>query len=297
MPTLVILAAGMGSRYGGLKQLDALGPGGHTILDYSVYDALNAGFDELVFVIRKSMEEDFSALVKRYGRAQVKLVYQELDLLPPGFSVPEGREKPWGTGHAVWACREAVNQPFCVINADDFYGREAFRVMAEFLRQEDPQKARYSMVGFSLEKTLSDHGAVSRGVCEVGPEGDLVSVTERTRIMRRGNAIVCRDEEGGELPGSVPVSMNFWGFTPTVFAGLEARFVEFLRGAPGPKDEFFLPTAVDDMISRGQATVKVLRSREKWVGVTYREDRETAAARLSELTRRGAYPKRLWDGL
>ncbi|MBU2488260.1 MAG: nucleotidyltransferase [Proteobacteria bacterium] len=298
MPTLVILAAGLGARYGGLKQLDPIGPGDQSILEYSVYDALRSGFDDLVFVIRRDMEKDCRELARRFPeKGPVRLVFQELDLLPAGISVPAGRTKPWGTGHAVWACHEAVARPFCVINADDFYGREAFSVMADFLGQVDPGESRFAMVGFSLENTLSEHGAVSRGICRVSLDGFLVSVTERTSIERAGASIRFQDGDGwGNLTGGEPVSLNFWGFTPSLFPRLEQEFALFMaqRGRDAAA-EFFLPTVVDKMVAQGQATVRVLDSPDQWVGVTFRQDRDRAKARLEELTASGDYPRELWE--
>ncbi len=297
MPTLVILAAGVGSRYGGLKQLDPIGPGGQSILEYSVYDALRAGFDDLVFVVRRDMEKDCRELAARFtGPAPARMVFQELSLLPNGFTVPEGRTKPWGTGHAVWACKEAVDRPFCVINADDFYGREAFAVMADFLNRVDPCEPCFAMVGFPLENTLSAHGAVSRGICRVSSDGLLESVTERTAIERSGGSIRFRDGEGwGDLTGREPVSLNFWGFTPCLFPWLEKEFTRFMaERREEPSAEFFLPTVVDRMVAQGKARVRVLSSPDQWVGVTFRQDRDLAAARLAELTANGDYPRKLW---
>jgi dTDP-glucose pyrophosphorylase len=299
MPALVILAAGMGKRYGGNKQVDAVGPHSQRILDYSIYDALLAGFDQVVFVIRRDIESAFAAFIRdRYAsRAECRMAYQDMDAPLPGGKTP-GRTKPWGTGHAVLVSGEAVRGPFCVINADDFYGREAYRRMAEFLAipEQAGGPARFGMVGFRLANTLSESGAVSRGVCEVGPDNRLVSVTERTRIERDGTAVVYREgERVVSLSGEEPVSLNFWGFTPRIFPRLEEMFAEFAaRHGDDPKAEFFLPAAVDRMIRQGEAEVTVLPSHERWAGVTYPEDRETVAAHIRALTEAGVYPERLW---
>ena len=300
MPTLVILAAGMGSRYGGLKQLDAVDDRGQTILEYSVYDALKAGFDKLVFVIRKDfagrMEEVFGARFKK--RAPVSYVFQELDAVPEGFSVPPERKKPWGTGHAVMVCEKAVNEPFCVVNADDFYGAAAYGLMAGFLKGKENSSGNYSMVGFLLENTLSENGPVSRGVCEVSGGGNLVSVTERTKIERlKDNGIFYKDAQNAlhPLPGKARVSLNFWGFTPEFFGDLNTQFKDFLEEeGDDPKAEFFLPSAVDLMIREGRARVTVLESRDRWVGVTYQEDRNEVRSHIDSLVKRGEYPQSLF---
>lgn len=296
MPALVVLAAGMGSRYKGVKQLDPVGKNGETLLDYSVYDALLCGFDKLVFVIRKDLMETFSRLIlPRYqDRVETACVFQEMDLLPPGAAPGTGaeRSKPWGTGHAVWACKDEVDTPFCVVNADDFYGRNAYKAMADFLNKTGP--GHFSMVGFLLAKTLSGHGAVSRGVCRVDEKGGLVSVTEKTgiRLDPKGESI--NDDRDEILAPDAPVSLNFWGFTPDIFDGLGGLFADFLekRGAE-PKAEFFLPDAVDAMVKDGRARVTVLKSSDRWVGMTFREDRDMVCEHLAGLTARGDYPERL----
>ncbi len=293
-PTLLVLAAGMGSRYGGLKQLDPVGPSGETILDYGVFDAIRAGFGRIVFVIRRDFEAAFrEAIVSKYeGRIDVDLVYQGLDLLPAGHGVPAGREKPWGTGHAVWCAREAVKGPFAVIGADDFFGRDAFERLANFLREVDGKtgagSAELCMVGYRLDRTLSEHGSVSRGVCEVGPDGFLVRITERT-------AIEPSQLGRGDLRGDEVVSMNAFGFTPAVFATLDRELRAFLTERGGEmKSEFYLPSAVTTMIVRGEARVRVLPTTGEWFGVTNRDDRPRVVAALGRLVERGDYPRSLF---
>lgn len=302
--SLVVLAAGMGSRYGGLKQLDPVGPGGETVLDYAVFDALRAGFTRVVFVIRRDFETLFREQIgARYaGRAQVDYVFQSLDLVPPGFAPPAGREKPWGTGHAVWCAREALTENFAVINADDFYGDESFAQLARFLGREAggagaaaasspgaKRMARFAMVGFQLANTLSEHGTVSRGVCTTDAAGELRSIVEQPGIAREEVG------PGRRYAGDTVVSMNCWGFTPELFAGLDAQFREFLAVRGGePKSEFYLPAAVSTMIARGEASVRVLPTGSQWFGVTYREDKPRFEAAIAELVRVGNYPARLW---
>ena len=251
-PTLLVLAAGIGSRYGGLKQVEAMGPHGEVVLDYSVFDALRAGFGHLVFVVRRDIEAEFKEAVgaKYEDKTEVRYVYQELDALPAGFSVPETRVKPWGTGHATLLAERSVAEPFAVVNADDFYGVDAFHKMSAHL--SDPRPNEYAMVGFTLRDTLSDHGHVARGLCEVDSEGNLVRITERTRIVKEGDGATATDEDGERqaLTGDEIVSMNFWGFTPSIFPFLKERFEAFLReNLEGSKAEFYLPTAVDSLIA------------------------------------------------
>jgi hypothetical protein len=297
-PTLLVLAAGMGSRYGGLKQIDPVGPSGETVLDYAVFDARRAGFGRVVFVIRRDFEELFRTQIgSRYaGRIEVDYVFQAIDALPEGFTTPAGREKPWGTGHAVWCAREAVKENFAVINADDFYGADSFERLAKFLatagRKAGPAEgfpAEYAIVGFRLSNTLSEHGAVSRGVCATDAAGLLASITETHGITP------AEVGPGGKFAGETLVSMNCWGFTPAVFAGLDAQFKEFLtaRGTE-PKSEFYLPGSVSEMIGRGEAVVQVLPTDSSWFGVTYREDKPRVQAALAELVRVGKYPQTLW---
>lgn len=286
----------MGSRYGGLKQIDPVGPSGETVLDYAVFDAMRAGFGRVVFVIRKEFEAVFREQIgaKYAGRIDVAYVFQAVEALPSGFVAPAGREKPWGTGHAVWCAREAVPGAFSVINADDFYGADSFRQLGEFLGKKDERApasgvAECAIVGFRLDRTLSEHGAVSRGVCAVGADGRLASIVERTGI-EPGQVGAGREFSGEEI-----VSMNCWGFGREVFAGLDAQLREFLEArASEPKAEFYLPAAVSTMIGRGEATVRVLPTESAWFGVTYREDKPRVVAAIAELVRRGEYPARLF---
>jgi NDP-sugar pyrophosphorylase family protein len=291
-PALLVLAAGMGSRYGGLKQIDPVGPSGETILDYSVFDALRAGFGRVVFVIRRDFEAMFREKIgaKYAGRIAVDYVFQSVDALPAGFVVPAGREKPWGTGHATWCAREALNEPFAVINADDFYGADSFRQLAGFLN--NAKGASAAMVGFHLANTLSENGAVSRGVCQVAADGALLGVTEHTGILPTEVGL------GEKLAGETIVSMNCWGFTPEIFPRLDERFRAFLGSAliESPlKAEFYLPGSVSDLIARKEAAVRVLPTTSSWFGVTYREDKPRVVAALTELVQTGQYPSKLWS--
>ncbi|WP_414662586.1 nucleotidyltransferase family protein [Horticoccus sp. 23ND18S-11] len=289
--SLVVLAAGMGSRYGGLKQIDPVGPGGETVLDYAVYDALRAGFDRIVFVIRRDFEALFREKIgARYaGRAAVDYVFQSLDALPAGSVPPAGREKPWGTGHAVWCARAAIRGGFAVINADDFYGADSFRQLADFLRGKTTTDTGYAMVGFRLANTLSEHGTVARGVCSSDRTGALSSIVEQTGIAAADVGA------GKKYTGEEIVSMNCWGFTPAFFAGLDAQFRAFLaeRGSE-LKAEFYLPAAVSTLIARGEATVRVLPTESTWFGVTYREDKPRVEAAIVGLVQAGLYPAKLW---
>jgi bifunctional N-acetylglucosamine-1-phosphate-uridyltransferase/glucosamine-1-phosphate-acetyltransferase GlmU-like protein len=294
-PDLVVMAAGMGSRFGGLKQLEGVGPNSETVMDYSIFDAKRAGIDRVVFVIRRDIEEAFRNKVgTKYERwMEVAYAFQELDLLPPGFSVPEGRTKPWGTGHAVLAAKAQVKAPFLVINADDFYGAEAYRILVRHL-STDP---RHAMVAFKLSNTLSDHGSVSRGICRVSPEGFLQGVTEHTNLEASGCEVreTLSDGSHSGFLGTEPVSMNFWGFQPSFMSELEARFLTFmeLRGRE-QKSEYYLPSVVDAMISEGRGTVSVLESPDRWFGVTYREDKPIVESRIRTLVSEGKYPENLW---
>ena len=293
-PTLLVLAAGMGSRYGGLKQIDPVGPSGETVLDYAVFDALRAGFGRVVFVIRRDFEAVFRAQVgaKYAGRIAVDYVFQALDDLPSGHAAPAGREKPWGTGHAVWCARTAVREPFAVINADDFYGPDSFVQLARFLSvpAAPAAPASFAMVGFTLANTLSEHGAVARGQCETGPDGRLKSITERTGILA-ADVGPGRTYTGGET-----VSMNCWGFTPALFAGLDAQLREFLAARSGdPKAECYRPAVVSAMIARREAEVRVLPTASAWFGVTYREDKPRVVAAIAALVAQGAYPAKLFS--
>ncbi len=294
-PTLLVLAAGMGSRYGGLKQMDGVGPNGEIILDYSVMDAIRAGFGKVVFVIRHSFADQFKARInaEHYGnRIAVEYVYQELDKLPAGFSVPEGREKPWGTNHAILMAKDAIHEPFAIINADDFYGRDAFQVMADHLRTLDGKEGSYCMVGYRLENTLSENGTVSRGVCQTDANGLLVGMTERTAIGRTANGIEYKDTDGSmhPLPADATVSMNLFGFTPDYFAKSEALFVDFLKEhGQELKSEYYIPFAVNTFIADGRATMTVLKTTAQWFGVTYKEDRPMVVDRLKKLHDQGVY--------
>lgn len=297
-PTLLVLAAGMGSRYGGLKQLDQVGPSGETIIDYSIYDAIRAGFGKIVFIIRKDIEAPFKESIgKRYeGKIAIEYAFQELNKLPAGFSVPPQRQKPWGTGHAVLCARDVIHEPFAVINADDFYGANGYQLLAGCLSQaEDGVKAAYCMCGFILRNTLSDNGTVSRGICKIN-EGYLASVTETTRIERNGRA-ARNIEEGAQcdLTGDEIVSMNMWGFTPSLFGHLERLFIEFLKtSGQKEKSEFYIPSVADTLIKEGKAEVKVMESRDSWFGITYREDKDNVVNSIRALVAKGDYPEKLF---
>ncbi len=296
--SLLVLAAGMGSRYGGLKQLDPVGPSGELLLDYAVFDAARAGFGRVVFVIRRDFEAEFREKIgARYaGSVAVDYAFQSVDALPSGFAPPAGREKPWGTGHAVWCAREAVRENFAVINADDFYGAEALQKLGEFLRKPSasatPAKksaVEFALVGYRLAGTLSEHGAVSRGVCAVGPDEGLESITEQTGIASADVG------PGRKYSGNETVSMNCWGFTPAVFPLLDAQMAEFFRQHGGEaKAEFYLPAAVSAMLGQVGTAVRVLSTKSTWFGVTYREDRPRVQSALAELVRSGEYPERLF---
>lgn len=297
-PTLVIMAAGMGSRFGGLKQMTAVDAQGNSILHYSVYDALRVGFGKVVFIIKKSIEEDFRRLMQRVERhIEVAYVFQEVDVLPQGYCVPEGREKPWGTGHAVLCAKDEIDGPFAVINADDFYGRETFRVLADFLASE-PSDDVFSMVGFRLRNAMTDNGHVARGVCEA-KDGFLTNVTERTHIVKSGNDAAYTEDGETYLPlsGDSVVSMNFWGYSPLLLKELERRFPKFLDDnlPKNPtKCEFFLPSVTNAMIQEGLARVRMLHTDETWYGVTYREDLDSVRNAIEEMHRKGLYPDDLF---
>jgi NDP-sugar pyrophosphorylase family protein len=300
-PTLVILAAGMGSRYGGLKQVDPIGPSGETILDYSVFDAIRAGFGKVVFIIRKDIENDFREIfINRLQKhIEIEWVFQETNLLPDGFSAPEGRVKPWGTGHAVLMAAEKVKEPFAVINADDFYGFDAFKTLAGyFASQQNNSSSDYAMVAYELHNTLSDFGTVSRGVCATDENHWLKSVTERTHIQRINENIIYQDSDGKQisLSDKTPVSMNFWGFTHGFFNHLEEQFIEFLKSNDGNlKSEFYIPSVVDKLIKSNRERVKVLSNAGQWFGITYKEDKPMVINKINELIGAGAYPANLWN--
>ena len=298
-PTLFVLAAGMGSRYGGLKQLDGLGPHGETIMDYSIYDAIRSGFGKIVFVIRKDFEADFRAkiLSKYENHIPVEVVFQALDNLPEGFVCPEGRTKPWGTNHAVLMGKDVIKEPFAVINADDFYGRNSFEVIAKELSTPKNRKGDYCMVGFRVGNTMSESGSVARGVCE-NKDGFLTTVVERTAIAyNEKHEISFTDENGKEqiLDPNTPVSMNLWGFTPDYFEFGEKYFVDFLKeNINTPKAEFFIPLVVNELVTKGDASVKVLDTDSKWFGVTYAADRQGVVDKFAELHANGEYPEKMF---
>ena len=300
--TLLVLAAGMGSRYGGLKQLDPVGPSGEVVLDYSVHDALAAGFSKVIFVIRREFEEDFRRVViARYEKSvEVGIVYQDIDDLPMGEKRPSHREKPWGTGHAIWCARDAIKEPFLAVNADDFYGPEAFSIMSAFLSGEEGFGCdQFATVAYPLRNTLSEHGAVSRGICSMKNNLNLRTVNECSGIRRSPARMLEGVDTSGkrmEFSGTEPVSMNFWGFNRRVFPLLSQLFSEFLRngGLSDPKSEFYIPSAVTAMIKDHGVTVQMLESVGRWFGVTYREDREAVAATLAQLVNQGHYKTPLW---
>ncbi|MEE0084546.1 MAG: nucleotidyltransferase [Paludibacteraceae bacterium] len=299
-PTLLVLAAGMGSRYGTLKQLDGVGPSGETIMDYSIYDAVRAGFGKVVFVIRRDFEKDFNEkiLSKYKGVVDVATVFQSLDCLPAGYSVPEGREKPWGTNHAILVTKDAVNTPFAVINADDFYGKESFEILAKALISLEGKKNDYCMVGYRLGNTLSESGTVSRGVCHTDNNGCLSTVEEHYEIHRKDGQVIFKNQTTGEfnsIDENLPVSMNMWGFTPDYFVHSESDFKVFLDGCNGNlKAEYGIPTMVNKLIQTKTATIKVLDTPCKWFGVTYKEDRPMVVSKIESLVAAGVYPKKLF---
>lgn len=295
-PTLLVMAAGMGSRYGGLKQIDPVGPNGETIIDYSIYDALRGGFGRIVFVIRKGIESQFRELVGlRFERlAHVDYVFQELDALPGGFTVPAGRSKPWGTTQAILVASESIQEPFAVINADDFYGAESYRLMGAYLSSGNPSGA---MVGYTLRNTLSDFGTVSRGVCSVDETGCLRSAVELEKIHRDGAAVKNIDKSGMVtlLTGDEIVSMNFWGFTPAIFEQLRISFEKFLvEKGMLPTSECYIPSTVNQLIGEGSLEIKLFRTSDSWFGVTYKEDRAVVAEKINDLIQSGQYPAKLW---
>ena len=298
-PTLLILAAGMGSRFGGLKQVEPVGPNGEAIIDYSIYDAIRAGFGKVVFIIRESFadafKEKFDAKLK--GKIEVDYVFQELDMLPKGFKLPEGREKPWGTAHAILCARNIVKEPFCALNADDFYGFNAYKAMAEFLIESKDEK-EYSMVGYKLNDTLSEFGSVSRGICEEDKNNNLIKIVETLKIIKRANEIISiePDESETSLTGNEIASMNNWGFKPSIFDQLEKRFTQFLKTEiDKPKSEMYIPSVVFDLIDDKAATVKVLKANSPWFGVTYKEDKPFVIEKINTLIANGDYPKKLWS--
>ncbi len=297
-PTLLILAAGMGSRYGGLKQMDELGPGGESIIDYSVFDALESGFGKVVFVIRESFAEAFKDRFEPHlkGRIETEYVFQELDKIPEGYEIPEGREKPWGTGHAMLMAKDVIHEPYAIINADDFYGREAFESAAKFIK-ENPSEEEYAMIGYPLKNTLSKHGTVSRGVCETDENGFLQNITERTKIGWEENKIFYyEDDNKTELTGKEPVSMNFWIFKPSFFGHLEKGFEKFLKAKGGElKSEFYFNAEADNLIKKDIVSTLVIDTDAQWFGITYKEDKPMVQESIKELIEEGKYPSKLWE--
>lgn len=298
-PTLLVLAAGIGSRYGGLKQVDGVGPGGEAIMEYAIYDAAQAGFGKVVFIIRRAIEEAFKAKFagKFDGRIAVEYVFQETDSAVPGIAEWPAREKPWGTGHAVLMARDVIREPFAVVNADDYYGAEAFRVMADFLTNSCTPD-HLAMVGYLIKNTLSEHGTVSRGVCEVDERGFLRGVTERHKIQRSEQGVSYTDEQGQAHPlhDNTVVSMNLWGFPADIFPEIEAQFVEFFQASrDNPKSEFYIPTVVNRLLAEGRAQVSVLPNEDQWYGVTYQEDKAVAQQAFAALAAAGKYPPKLWE--
>lgn len=301
-PTLLVLAAGMGSRYGSLKQMDGVGPNNEAIIDYSVYDAIRAGFGKVVFVIRHSFAQDFEEVftAERFGgRIAVDFVYQELENLPEGFAIPEGRVKPWGTNHAVMMAAKAIREPFAVINADDFYGAEAYKTIGEYLAQLDGVKNRYCMVAYELSKTLSENGTVSRGVCTVNQAGDLASMVERTQVERAQDGRIVFHDNGRDevLAENTPVSMNLFGFTPDYFGYSEDYFKStwYAANKENLKSEYYIPTMVNHLTNNGVATLRVLHSAAKWYGVTYKEDKPALMVAIEKMIAEGKYPRNLWE--
>jgi bifunctional N-acetylglucosamine-1-phosphate-uridyltransferase/glucosamine-1-phosphate-acetyltransferase GlmU-like protein len=301
-PSILILAAGMGSRYGSLKQVDRFGPSGETIVEYSIYDALRAGFSKIIMVVRKEFVNDFKDLILRnaMNKADIEFVFQELDNIPEGLSVPADRAKPWGTGHAVHVAQQNIATPFAVINADDFYGAASYKVMADFLTQQSSEENTdtYCIVGYTLENTLSESGHVSRGVCMTDEEGFLKSIAEHKKIFRRGSVIVSQLDETrtAEFTGKEIVSMNLMGFTPSLFRHLNAQFRTFIQdNIKNLNAEFYLPAMINEVVREGRTSVKVLQTPEKWFGVTYKEDRSMVINSLIKLLEAGVYPVNLWE--
>ena len=303
-PVLVVMAAGMGCRYGGLKQIDPVDEQGHIIMDFSIYDAVKAGFKKVVFIIKKENEESFKEAIgdRLSKQIQVEYVFQELTNLPDGFSVPEGRVKPFGTGHAILCCMDVVDAPFAVINADDYYGSHAFQVIYDYLTtHEDDDKYRYTMVGYVLENTLTENGHVARGVCMTDEDNNLTGIQERTHIEKRNGQAAFTEDDGAtwtEIPNDSIVSMNMWGFTPSILQELKAGFPVFLEEnlKKNPlKCEYFLPSVVGNLLTEEKATVKVLKSTDKWFGVTYKEDKPVVVAAIRKMKEDGLYPEKLWE--
>lgn len=303
-PILIIMAAGMGSRYGGLKQIDPVDEEGHIIMDFSIYDAVKAGFEKVIFIIKKENEQDFREKIgnRMEERIEVEYVYQDIENLPDGFAVPEGRVKPWGTAHAVLSCLPVVDSPFAVINADDYYGQQAFQMIYDFLSShEDTDKFQYTMVGYLLKNTLTENGYVARGVCETDANGKLTEITERVRIEKHEDGTAYTEDDGATwtfLPDETVVSMNMWGFTESMMPEIRDRFADFLTKnlTKNPlKCEYFLPFVVDELIQEGKAEVTVLKSKDRWYGVTYKEDKPTVVKAIQSLKDQGLYLQKLWE--
>lgn len=303
-PVLVVMAAGMGSRYGGLKQIDPIDKEGHIIMDFSIFDAVKAGFEKVVFIIKKENEQDFRGAIgdRLSKQIEVAYVFQDINNLPEGYEVPEGRVKPWGTGHAILSCLDVIDGPFAVVNADDYYGSHAFKMAYDYLTaNEDDDFYRYMMVGYKLENTLTENGHVARGVCVTDEEGNLVTIHERTRIEKRGEGAAYTEDDGAtwvELPEGSTVSMNMWGFSASILKELKDRFPKFLEEnlEKNPlKCEYFLPFVVDELLGEGKAKVKVLKSMDKWYGVTYKEDKPFVMEAIQGLKDSGLYPQKLWE--
>lgn len=303
-PVLVIMAAGMGSRYGGLKQIDPVDNDGHIIMDFSMYDAKLAGFEKVIFIIKRENEQDFrEAVGDRISKyMEVSYAFQELSNIPEGYEVPEGRVKPWGTAHAVYSAIDQIDGPFAVINADDYYGREAFQLIYDFLStHEDDEKYRYTMVGYEIGKTVTDNGYVSRGICDTNENSELIKVVERTRIEKRDGGVAFTEDDGAtwtNVPVDAIVSMNMWGFTNSILTEIKEGFPKFLdeglKNNP-MKCEYFLPTVVSNLLADERATVEVLKSKDKWYGITYKEDKPVVTAALQQMKEEGRYPKHLWE--
>jgi len=297
-PTLLILAAGMASRYGSMKQVDGFGPNGETIIDYSIYDAIRAGFGKVTFIIREEFLDSFKAIFapKLEGKIEIDFVFQSYDLSKYGINKTIERQKPWGTGHAVLEASKQINEPFCVINADDFYGYDAFKKMADFLNN-GVNDENYSLIGYQVDKTLSENGSVSRGICKVSAEGNLVEINERTKVYEKDGVIVYEDDNGNTTPldEDARASMNFWGFTPAIFKQTEPMFKSFVEANENnPKAEFFIPLMAESLVKSGTANFKVIPTASKWFGVTYKEDKPIVQESLSALIENGTYPTKLW---
>jgi UTP-glucose-1-phosphate uridylyltransferase len=299
-PSLLILAAGIGSRYGGLKQLDKIGPSGETIVDYSIYDAIRAGFEKIIFVIKEDIEADFhEAFVERLrDKIRIDYVFQEIWMVPQGIQISDNRQKPWGTGHAVLMAEDKIKEPFAVINSDDFYGHEAYEALVQYYSTWSAMRRNdYCMIGYKLQNTLSDFGAVSRGVCSRSDDGFLVNIVERTKIERTPEGIIYTDESNqkGYLPPETVVSMNFWGFTPSVFDFLRKGFEVFIKNnATNPKAEFYIPYQVNELMIKNLASIRILDCNAGWFGMTYREDRTSVVNKIRTLVKTGTYPENLW---